>query len=142
LREQAKTVTCPGCGHPTLVRFSTLVRTFGHLPGSSTYDDEVPFACPHCKQLGLGFVDEESHWYDIEDQAKSPDGITEFSITLKCAQKGCLAHIEVLAPMIRCKDENQARDRVPSLIWAKYPQCELAYSLRQPLTVVNLHKFF
>lgn len=141
LQEPAKQVTCPDGEHPTLVRVSTLVRIPGYRPESTKGDGEVPFACPHCKHLGIGFVGLQSHWYDIEDQAKSLDGITEFSITLKCAQKGCSAHVEVLAPMIRCKDKNQARDRVPGPVWAKYPQCELAYSLQQPLTVVNLDKF-
>jgi uncharacterized protein YbaR (Trm112 family) len=141
LPEPLKRVTCPDCQQPTLVRVSTLIKISGYQPESSIGSGEVPLACPYCKHLGLGFVDEDSRLSGTADQVKSFDDITEFSITLKCAQKGCTFPIEVLAPMILCKDENQARDRVPGLGWAKYPLCELAYSLQRPLLVLDVHKF-
>ena len=89
-------------------------------------------------ELGIAFADRAMHSSDIAGQSEPPDDITEFAIALRCAQKGCSTHVEVLAPMIACRDKSQARDRVPGLIDSRSLKCELGFPLQNPPNVVGL----
>jgi hypothetical protein len=134
--EQVKEVECSHCEHRTPVRVSTLVRMYGYLPGSSPYDDEEVFACPDCTHLGLGFFAQESQMSDIVDRAKSSGGIAEFGISLKCAGKGCLPPVLVLAPMKHGTNKNQARAQVQD--WTDTGvKCEAGHLLSNPLSIAG-----
>jgi len=138
--EPVKEVLCPDCDRSTRIRVSTLKGMFGYLPGSSMYNEQVEFACPHCKHLVLAFVRLESHLSNIADQAVSYGGIAEFLVALKCADSNCLSRVEVLAPMTPGTDESQLPAQVRDWIRTRL-KCAEGHRLSNPLQIAGIRKF-
>jgi hypothetical protein len=141
--EPAKLIRCShdeNDEHPTPVRVSTLKEMFERLPGSSPYNDQIAFACPHCSHVALAHVARESHLSDIADQAEPFGGIAEFAIALECADNNCLSRVQVLAPMKPGTDESQARAQV--LGWTDSGlTCAEGHPLSNPLQIGHVRKW-
>jgi len=138
--ELVKEVLCPDCEQSTQIRASTLKGMSARPSGSSLYNDQLEFACLHCKHLALPFVRLDSHLSDIADQAVSSGGIAEFLVTLECVDSNCLSRVQVLAPMIHGTNEFQVPAQVRD--WADTGlKCAEGHPLSNPLQIAGIRKF-
>src|SRR5271167_4292881 len=140
--ELVKEVLCPDCEQSTQIRVSTLREMSARLrlSRSSIYNDQVDFACPHCKRLAIAFVRLHSHWSDIVDQAESSGGIAEFLVALECAGSNCLSRVQVLAPMIHGTNEFQVPAQVRDWTNAGL-ECAEGHPLSNSLQIAGIRQF-
>lgn len=132
VRVLTKAILCSHCDKPTQRPTATLEQIFGYLRGSTRNDDQIAFACPHCKHLGLAFVAQESQWFEIADLESHPDGMTDYAVFLLCDQPDCQFPVLLLAPMTPGKDDHQVRLELRKRTDDGL-KCPQEYQLRKPL---------
>jgi|ERR1019366_9093869 hypothetical protein len=84
-----KAVLCSHCDKPIQRPAATLEQIFENLRESTSPDEQIPLACPHCSHVGLAFVDQRSLWFEIADLGSHPDGMTDYAVFLLCDQESC-----------------------------------------------------